>query len=179
MVSRMGRILIVDDDRNVLRALGRVIHFMPVAATGGEVVVESFEKPSQALERISQLDFDLVIADYLMPSMHGIAFMQKLIELRPGTQRILMSGYADILEAMAAIAGIAPIALLAKPWDVEQLKAAIVQAMQLRANGRQKDPLRRAVPLLRLVTSANASPRNSSNSYAAVDVRAARRAQDV
>lgn len=138
----MTRILLVDDDRNVLRCLGRLIHFMPMASLRGEAVVESFEKPEPALARAAECEFDLVIADYLMPTMHGVEFMQKLIELQPHTPRILLSGYAGILEAMAAVKGIGPIELVGKPWGDEQLKQTIARLLQHRRSVRMAPPLR-------------------------------------
>jgi DNA-binding NtrC family response regulator len=121
----MSRIMLVDDDRNILRGLGRVIHFMPIATMRGEAIVESFEKPAQALARAAECEFDLVIADYLMPTMNGISFMRRFMDLQPQTPRILLSGYAEILEAMEATREVGPIELLSKPWDDEQLRRTI------------------------------------------------------
>ena len=132
----MARIMLVDDDRNVLRSLGRTIHFMPVSALRGEAIVESFEKPEQALARAAECEFDLVIADYLMPSMHGVAFMQRMMELQPHTPRMLLSGFAGILEAMEAIKRIAPVELMAKPWDDVQLRQCIAKLLQNRRSVR-------------------------------------------
>lgn len=128
----MARIMLVDDDRNVLRSLSRTIHFMPFAQLRGEAVVESFDQPAQALARAAECAFDLVIADYLMPTMNGVEFMRKLAELHPQTPRILLSGFAGILEAMAAVKGMGPIDLMAKPWDDEHLKQAIARLLQAR-----------------------------------------------
>jgi DNA-binding NtrC family response regulator len=128
----LARIMIVDDDRNVLRSLGRVIHFMPVSALRGEAIVESFEKPEQALARAAECEFDLVIADYLMPSMHGVSFMGKMMELKPHTPRLLLSGFAAILEAMDAVKRIAPVELMAKPWDDAELRQTITKLLQHR-----------------------------------------------
>jgi DNA-binding NtrC family response regulator len=145
----MSRIMLVDDDRNVLRSLGRTIHFMPTTMLRGEAVVESFEKPEQALARAAECEFDLVIADYLMPTMHGVAFMQKMIDLYPHTPRILLSGFAGILEAMEAVKRIAPVELIAKPWDDVQLRQTIARLLQSRRSPR-------LVPLsaARLMTSS-------------------------
>lgn len=126
----MARIMLVDDDRNVLRSLGRTIHFMPFALLRGEAVVESFEKPTLALARAAECEFDLVIADYLMPTMTGVDFMQKFTELHPHTPRILLSGFAGVLEAMAMVKGMGPIELVAKPWEDEQLKQIIARLLQ-------------------------------------------------
>jgi len=128
--------MLVDDDRNVLRSLGRTIHFMPASALRGEAVVESFEKPELALARAAECEFDLVIADYLMPSMHGVAFMQRMMELQPHTPRMLLSGFAGILEAMEAVKRIAPVELMAKPWDDAQLRQSITRLLQNRRSVR-------------------------------------------
>jgi DNA-binding NtrC family response regulator len=128
----LARIMLVDDDRNVLRSLGRVIHFMPVAALRGEAVVETFEKPEHALARAAECEFDLVIADYLMPSMHGVSFMARMMELKPHTPRLLLSGFAGILEAMDAVKRIAPVELMAKPWDDAELRQTITKLLQHR-----------------------------------------------
>src|SRR5690349_9526777 len=132
----MARIMLVDDDRNVLRALGRTIHFMPVASLRGEAIVESFEKPALALARAAEVGFDLVIADYLMPSMNGVTFMRQFMEVQPDTPRIMLSGYAGILEAMDAIKDIEPIELLAKPWEFQSLKQTVSCLLQNRRGGR-------------------------------------------
>jgi len=157
----MTRILLVDDDRNVLRCLGRLIHFMPMASLRGEAVVESFEKPEPALARAADCEFDLVIADYLVPTMHGVEFMQKLIALHPHTPRILLSGYAGILEAMAAVKGIGPIELIGKPWDDEQLKQTIARLLQNRRSVRMAPPRLHSVagsqnPVARVLPMAGA-----------------------
>jgi DNA-binding NtrC family response regulator len=104
----------------------------------GEAIVECFEKPEQALARAAECDyeFDLVIADYLMPSMHGVAFMQRMMELQPHTPRMLLSGFAGILEAMEAVKRIAPVELMAKPWDDAQLRQTITRLLHSRRSVR-------------------------------------------
>ena len=52
----MPRILLVDDDINVLRALGRLIHFLPREVLGGEAEVECYAQPEAALARAAVLD---------------------------------------------------------------------------------------------------------------------------
>jgi len=148
----MPRILLVDDDRNVLRSLGRIIHFMPVATLRGEAIVESFEKPVAALGRAAEVEFDLVITDYLMPAMNGVTFLRQFIELQPNTPRLMLSGFAEVLEAMEALKDVAPLELITKPWENDKLAAAIVRALPQRRRIaaprlRQADPmpLRRAM----------------------------------
>ncbi len=126
----MPRIMIVDDDQNVLRNLSRCIHFMPTSMLRGEALVETFEKPQLALARAAECGFDLIIADYLMPAMHGIAFMQKMRAMYPHTPRILLSGFAGILDAMEAVKRIGPVELIAMPWHDEQLQLTIARLLR-------------------------------------------------
>jgi DNA-binding NtrC family response regulator len=149
----MARIMLVDDDRNVLRSLGRTIHFMPTSMLRGEAIVESFEKPEQALARAEECEFDLVIADYLMPTMHGIAFMQRMIELHPNTPRVLLSGFAGILEAMEAVQTIGPVELIGKPWDDEKIRQSISKLLQNRRSVRLLPEQRRVAPRAQLAAA--------------------------
>lgn len=148
----MPRIMLIDDDRNVLRSLGRIIHFMPVAALRGEAIVESFEKPGSALDRATEVEFDLVIADYLMPAMNGVSFLRQFMEIQPQTPRLLLSGYVEILEAMDALKDVAPLELITKPWDNAALMATI--AKSLPTNRRSQRPL---PPILQLQQRMTAS----------------------
>jgi DNA-binding NtrC family response regulator len=148
--AAMPRIMIVDDDRNILRNLGSCIRLMPASLLRGEAVVETFEKPQLALVRAAECDFDLIIADYLMPTMHGIAFMQKMRALHPDAPRILLTAFAGILDAMEAVKRVGPIELIAMPWHNEQLQITIAKVLQ-NTRGYRFEPLpepRRLAPRL-------------------------------
>ena len=136
----MPRILLVDDDRSVLRSLGRVIHFMPVSALHGEAMIESYEDPLRALERVAQVEFDLIIADYLMPKMLGAAFMRRLDALHSHAPRLMLSGHARVLAHIDAIKGLGELELMAKPWDDDELKQAIARLLQSRREQRAPHP---------------------------------------
>lgn len=132
----MPRIMLVDDDSNILRSLGRVIHFMPAAQLHGEAVIESFEQPELALERVAACEFDLIIADYLMPKMHGVAFMRRLNALHSHAPRLMLTGHARVLEHIDAVKGLGAVELMAKPWDDDQLRAAISRLLKSRRDQR-------------------------------------------
>lgn len=128
----MPRILIVDDDKNILRSLGRLIHFMPKSALGGEAVVECFDDAEAALERAAATEFDLVIVDYLMPKMHGVAWLRRLDAVHSHAARIILSGHARVLEKIDATRGLSPTELVSKPWDDAHLCATIARLVQWR-----------------------------------------------
>lgn len=139
----MPRIMLVDDERNVLSSLRRTINAMPSGTFDGEVIIETFEKPELALKRAAECEFDLVVSDWRMPGMNGIAFLNELIQIQPTIARLVLSGYGDFLSELKAINRIKIFHFINKPWDNENLRSLLVLALehrrQLIANQRPSD----------------------------------------
>jgi two-component system, probable response regulator PhcQ len=139
----MPRIMLVDDERNVLSSLRRTINAMPAGTFDDEVCIETFEKPELALLRAAECDFDLVVSDWRMPGMNGIAFLNELIQIQPTIARLVLSGYGDFLSELKAINRIKIFHFINKPWDNENLRALLVLALehrrQLMASRRPSD----------------------------------------
>jgi DNA-binding NtrC family response regulator len=85
--------------------------------------------PETALEKARSETFDLVITDYLMPSMDGIAFLARFKELQPQAMRILLTGYADKDSAIRAINEVGLFQYVEKPWDNEALLLVVKNAL--------------------------------------------------
>jgi two-component system, probable response regulator PhcQ len=69
----MHRIMLVDDEKNILSALRRVFA-VPLTEGGENLVVETFFCPLDALKRAKEgVVFSAVISDYRMPEMDGVA----------------------------------------------------------------------------------------------------------
>lgn len=127
------RLLILDDEQNVLNALSRELLRPPLIGTEG-IEVEAFRSPAAALARIVQPDgdFDVAIVDYRMPDMDGIAFLDLLRTRRSDTVRILLTGTIDQEGAAAAINAARVDHLIAKPWHEYDLKSRIALALHER-----------------------------------------------
>jgi two-component system, probable response regulator PhcQ len=142
----MPRLMLVDDEPNVLTSLRRTISAIPPRTFGEPLLMEAFAEPSLALERASECVFDLVISDYRMPVMSGIEFLARLIEVQPLIAKIMLSGYADLRALMAAINEVSVYRFVAKPWDNGDLRGSVVQALghrqALLENQRLADTLR-------------------------------------
>lgn len=143
----MPRIMLVDDERNVLSSLRRTIHAMPADSFDGPVIVETFEQPELALARAVECEFDLVISDWRMPSMSGIVFLNELIQIQPNIERLVLSAYGDFLAEQKAIQRIKIFHFINKPWCNDELSALMRQALEhrrlLMANGRPSDKVLR------------------------------------
>lgn len=131
----MYRILLVDDDPNILSTLTRVLTSIPIADLDGErPQIESFLSASEALVRADAVAFDLVISDFRMPEMSGVDFLSRLIQHQPNVVRIFLTGGVD-REAMAdAVRKVQPYCCMDKPWRNAQLKSAVTQSLRARAH---------------------------------------------
>jgi DNA-binding NtrC family response regulator len=92
-----GKILILDDEKDILTLLQRIIS----GETGYEVLTET--NPVRGLELIREEAFDLVITDLKMPKMDGIQVLESVKKESPKTAVIIMTAYATIETAVEAI----------------------------------------------------------------------------
>lgn len=121
----MYHIMIVDDDVRVLNAIRRaLLHPNP-----NTYALETFASPATALARAKVADFDLIIADYRMPGMSGIKFLEYFRRLQPLSCRILLSGHADSTMLRDAINCAHAAYFIAKPWDGETLRVTITHGL--------------------------------------------------
>lgn len=120
----MNRILLVDDEQNVLNALRRELQ--------DEYEIEAYASPNDALARCGDAVFDLVIADYQMPEMNGVQFLKQFGEMQPDAARLILSGHADIQGLLGAINETHIYRFIAKPWENAELKSVISQALNYR-----------------------------------------------
>jgi len=128
----MPRILLVDDEHEVLSRLRRAIHAMPEDTFTCQTIVEIYQAPDQALARARHTHFDLVIADWRMPAMSGVAFLTALVALQPGIARLVLSGHGDFLSEAEAIHRIGVFHFISKPWHDEHLRLQMRGAMDHR-----------------------------------------------
>ncbi len=127
----MYRIMLVDDEENILNALRRVL-LAGSGETNGPFTVETFTTPEAALKRGESTAFDLVISDYRMPGMNGVEFLKAFKRMQPNVARLILSGYADLDGLIGAINEVQIYRFLGKPWHDYDLKSAIAQALAYR-----------------------------------------------
>jgi thioredoxin reductase (NADPH) len=108
----------VDDDPSVSRAVARDLR----RRYGEQHRIIRAESAGQALEALREMKLrgDLVaviLADYRMPQMNGIEFLEEAMDIYPGARRALLTAYADTQAAIEAINVVDLDYYLLKPWD--------------------------------------------------------------
>lgn len=118
------KILCVDDERNVLRALERIFlddDYEIVLAGSGEEGLKIMEESGP---------FQVVISDYRMPVMNGVEFLKGVYDRWPETVRIVLSGYADASAIVAAINEGHIYRFIPKPWNDDELRITIQNCLE-------------------------------------------------
>lgn len=114
----MIRVLFVDDDPSLLSGLRRMLR-----DRRGRWQMEFVESGDEALERMRQNPFDVVVTDMRMPVWDGAELLKKVREDFPGTIRIILSGQSDQASIFRAVG--ATHQFLAKPCDAESIRNAL------------------------------------------------------
>lgn len=123
--AAQATLLLVDDEANILSALRRLLR-----PAGYRILTA--ESGAEGLEMVSAEPIDLVISDMRMPGMDGAAFLTRVREIAPDTLRILLTGYADIEATVAAINEGEIYRYVAKPWNDQELRLMVADALAMR-----------------------------------------------
>jgi two-component system NtrC family sensor kinase len=143
-----ARILCVDDEKNVLRALERIF-------LDEELEIFTASSAEEGLDVLTRHPVPVIVSDYRMPGMNGVDFLKKVCERWPDTIRIVLSGYADTGTIVAAINEGQIYKFIPKPWNDDELKVTILKAVEhyflRRSNQELSGELQRANDELRLL----------------------------
>jgi putative nucleotidyltransferase with HDIG domain len=117
------RVLIVDDDELILRALARILE-------GGGFSTRCYLTPDEALAAIERDAPVVIISDYMMPEMDGIRFLAQARLRAPAAVRILCTAAEDFHVALQAVNSGEVYRIISKPWHQQELLATVAQAAE-------------------------------------------------
>jgi len=120
----IAKILVVDDEDIVIHSCKRILadelHLVDSATNGHD-----------ALRRIEESPFDLMILDIMMPHMDGLEVLQQVKERHPEVDVIMVTGLSQIQTAVKAMK-LGAFDYLPKPFDPDELKLVVQRALERR-----------------------------------------------
>ncbi|HEV2960682.1 MAG TPA: PAS domain S-box protein [Candidatus Angelobacter sp.] len=129
LVQGSGHILMVEDEAQLLDANAEFLRSIGYTVTCASSGPEALELLADAPR------LDLVISDVVMPRMNGREFADRLLEMRPNTKVLFVSGYADDVVLLAGISTLGT-PYLQKPFSLKQLGYKVQELLALEVNNR-------------------------------------------
>ncbi|MGE4528306.1 MAG: EAL domain-containing protein [Rhodospirillaceae bacterium] len=122
-MTHPDRILLIDDEPNVLSGLSRVLgrHYALSLARGGEEALRLLE---------AEGPFAAAICDLRMPGMHGLEVLREMRRRSPAMVRMVLSGTADLDAAMTAVNDGEVFRIHTKPVATDVLLASVAAAVE-------------------------------------------------
>ena len=119
-----GKVLFVDDDRNIRSALERLFY------DDDDISVMTASGAVAALQILESEPADIVVSDQMMPEMDGITLLREIRRRHPATRVMMLTGYGEAMadEIESELGPDFPV--FGKPWNVENLRQAIRRILQ-------------------------------------------------
>ena len=119
-----ARILVVDDEEIIIRSCLRILG-------GGDYEVEAVQDGLEALKKIEERQYDVLILDIMMPRIDGLEVLQRVKETHPDIDVIMVTGLSQIDTAVRAMK-LGAFDYLPKPFDPDELKLVVQRALERR-----------------------------------------------
>lgn len=113
-------LLVVDDEPDLVQSVKDLLRY--------EYRVFGVTRAAEGLDIMGRENIDIVMSDQRMPEMTGVEFLKRLREKYPDTIRLLFTAYADINAVTDAINEGSVYRYIAKPWELDDLRAVLRQA---------------------------------------------------
>lgn len=131
-------IICVDDEPMVLESLKIDLK----KAVGDQCLIETAEGGVDALELLAELQDDayevaVVLSDYIMPDIRGDELLKKIHTISPNTLKIMLTGQADLEAVGNAIRYAKLYRYIAKPWQPDDLRLTVTEALRSYAQEKQ------------------------------------------
>lgn len=128
-------ILCVDDEPGILSAISRTF----LDQNYRILTAQNPEEGLQVLRKDGPVQ--VVISDFRMPGMNGVEFLRQVRAAWPDTVRMILSGFADVDAILAAVNEGQIYKFILKPWNPDDLRLTVINALERYALGRKNREL--------------------------------------
>jgi DNA-binding NtrC family response regulator len=146
-MTKRGKILIIDDEPNILKTLS-----IGLEAIGFEV--KGFSNPLDALENVAGADYDIAFIDLMMTPIDGMKVLKEIRHKSPSTTSVIITAHGSIDSAVEAIKEGA-FDFLQKPFDLKELQVFTEKVLEHHLLQQEVRELRRRlanVPATEIIT---------------------------
>ena len=119
-----ARILVVDDEEIVISSCLRIL-------AGDEYQVEAVQDGREALRKIEENPYDVMILDIMMPNIDGLEVLRRVKETHPDVDVIMVTGLSQIDTAVQAMK-LGAFDYISKPFEPDELKLVVQRALERR-----------------------------------------------
>lgn len=124
-----GRIILVDDDRDLLKA---ATDWLEISGFS----VAAYHRPEEAYQQVMREEPDAVVTDIRMPGIDGMTLLNSIVRQRGEVPVILMTGHGDVVMAVKAMKQGAE-DFIEKPYDADYLLSILDKAVEKRRMKRE------------------------------------------
>ncbi|HWR14470.1 MAG TPA: ATP-binding protein [Terriglobales bacterium] len=122
MLPTEARILVVDDEANILLTLQAILQ-------EDGFHVDTVADGAEAIQAIRSRHYDLVLTDLKMPGVDGLGVLAEVQKCSPNTVTIMMTGYGSVDSALEAVQ-LGAYDYLLKPMEIAALKQAVRRSLE-------------------------------------------------
>jgi DNA-binding NtrC family response regulator len=132
-----SRILVVDDEEIVITSCVRIL-------AGDEHEVDVARSGAEALRKIDEGRYDVIILDIMMPNVDGLEVLQRVKEAHPDIEVVMVTGLSQIGTAVRSMK-LGAFDYLPKPFDPDELRLTVERALERRRLVQENLNLRAAI----------------------------------
>jgi DNA-binding response OmpR family regulator len=123
-------ILIVDDEKNIRLTLSQALKIL-------EVETDTAANGEEALAKLKEREFGLILLDLKMPGMDGMEVLRRVREIRPDIRIIIITAYGTVESAVEAMK-LGAVDFIRKPFSPEEIRELVSRVMDREKLDEQK-----------------------------------------
>jgi DNA-binding response OmpR family regulator len=120
-MQALVNIMVVDDEASICRNVEKIL-------TKSNYQVTCATSAREAMEKLAEGNFELIISDIVMPEMNGLEFLKSIKSKWPATKAVMMTAYASTDTAVKAIR-LGALDYIPKPFTPDELRSMVEQAL--------------------------------------------------
>jgi DNA-binding NtrC family response regulator len=122
-MAELVSVLVVDDEEIVLKSVKRILK----NDDEHEFLVDTATSAAEGLGRADQTDYDIIVADLMMPGIDGLEFIERIRRTNTRSKIIMITGHATMDSSLRALRKGA-FEYLAKPFTMKELRSIVKNA---------------------------------------------------